>query len=63
LQTLLRATLPQYDLLSIQKALLNLLDILENSLEQFAGGQVKLTQTHLKIIKQIRERQRKMNLV
>ena len=61
LQTLLGATLPQYDLLSIQKALLNLLDILENSLEQFTGGQVKLTQTHLKIIKQIEERQRKMN--
>jgi predicted nucleotidyltransferase len=61
LQTLLGATLPQYDLLSIQKALLNLLDILENSLEQFAGGQVKMTLTHLKIIKQIRERQRKMN--
>jgi len=62
LQTLLGATLPQYDLLSIQKVLLNLLDILENSLEQFTGGQVTLTQAHLKIIKQIRERQRKMNL-
>src|SRR6266446_2038825 len=59
LQTLLGATLPQYDLLSIQKALLNSLDILENNLDQLAGRQVKLTQAHLKIIKQIRERQRK----
>lgn len=62
LQMLLSSTLPQYNLLSIQKALFNLLDILENNLEQFAGGQVQLVQTHLRIIQQIRERQRKMNL-
>jgi hypothetical protein len=60
LQTLLGSTLPQYNLLSTQKALLNLLDILENSLEQFTGGQAQLMQTHLKIIKQVRERQRSM---
>ena len=62
LQALLGSTLAQFDLLSIQKALLNLLDIMEHSLEQFTGGQVQLTQTHMTIIKQLRERQHHMNL-
>ncbi|HEX6484090.1 MAG TPA: nucleotidyltransferase domain-containing protein [Ktedonobacteraceae bacterium] len=55
LQALLGTTLPQFDLLSIQKALLNLLDILEHKLGQFIGRQVQLTQMHLNIIKQVRD--------
>jgi predicted nucleotidyltransferase len=61
LQALLGSTLPQFDQLSIQKALLNLLDILEHKLGQFVGRPVQLTQMHLKIIKQVRERQHNLN--
>jgi predicted nucleotidyltransferase len=61
LQALVGSTLPQFDQLSIQKALLNLLDILEHKLGQFVGRPVQLTQMHLKIIKQVRERQHNLN--
>ena len=62
LQALLGATLPQLDLQSIQKALLNLLDILEHSLELFTGRKILLTQVHQNIIKQVRARQHIMDL-
>lgn len=62
LQTLLGSTLPQYNLLSIQKVLLYLLDILEHSLGLFSDGKAQLLQTHMNIIKLVRERQHTMDL-
>jgi hypothetical protein len=62
LQALLGTTLPQFDLQSIQKALLNLLDILEHNLELFTDRKILLTQVHQNIIKQVRARQHIMDL-
>ncbi|HJT59491.1 MAG TPA: nucleotidyltransferase domain-containing protein [Ktedonobacteraceae bacterium] len=62
LQRLLGSATSQYDLGSIQKALLNLLDILEYNLGQFSGGQTQLTAAQWNIIQQVRERQRNRNL-
>lgn len=62
LQALLGSTLAQFDLLSIQKALFNLLDILEYNLQLFAGRKMLLTQAHRNIIKQVRARQHNVGM-
>lgn len=62
LHQLLGSAMPRYDPLSIQNALLSLLDILEHHLEQFSGGQTQLATAQWNIIHQVRERQRNLNL-
>jgi predicted nucleotidyltransferase len=55
-QARLGATLPQYDLSSLQQALERLLMILEEDLESLSNGQVALTRSHQAVIRQIRQR-------
>lgn len=57
LQDRLGAALPQYDLHSARRALLQLLDFLEQDLGQLTGGQVQLTEVQREILKQVRMRQ------
>ncbi|CAN5203308.1 hypothetical protein BH23CHL1_BH23CHL1_22210 [soil metagenome] len=53
-QARLGATLPQYDLYSIQTALMRFLDILEYDLEALTNGQVHLTALHHEVLHQVR---------
>jgi predicted nucleotidyltransferase len=57
LQARVGATLPHYSLLSAQRALHILLDLLENDLAVLTNGQASLSDVHRTIIVQIRERQ------
>jgi len=57
LQDRLGATLPRYSLRSAQRALLKLLDFLEQNLEQLTVGRVRLTEVQRTLLKQIREKQ------
>ena len=57
LQTRLDATLPQYQMVSAQKALSAFLDILEHDLDLFTDGQIQLTKAHREILKRVRMRQ------
>lgn len=55
-QARLGATLPQYELPSLQQALERLLILLEEDLEALSNGQVALTRSHQAVIRQIRQR-------
>lgn len=55
LQARLGATLPQYDLPSLQQALERLLMLLEDDLESLSNGQVALTHSHQTVIRHIRQ--------
>ena len=57
LQSRLGATLPQYDLISAQKSLAELLDILEADLGELSNGRIQLGENHRKVLGQIRTRQ------
>lgn len=62
IQFLLGTTLPQFDLSSVQRVLINFIDILEQDLGHFAGGQVQLTEAHLQVLNQIRMRQANLEM-
>ena len=57
LQARLGATLPQHSLASVQKALLQFLDILEHNLAEWTDGQIQLSDTHREVVQRVRARQ------
>lgn len=58
-QARLGATLPQFDLLSAQKALAQFLDLLENDLVRFTD--CPLSDTQRRVLQQVRSRQARLN--
>ncbi len=57
LQTRIGATLPQYQMVSAQEALIHFLNILEQDMDLITGGQTQLTGAHREIVKRVRMRQ------
>lgn len=61
LQAKLGETLPQYNMPSVQGALIQLIDILENDLEALASGHIQLTGAQGDVLEQVRERLRSLS--
>ncbi len=57
LQAALRAALPAYDLASLQSALAQLLDFLENDFKQLTNSRVRLTMAQRQVLQSVRRRQ------
>ena len=62
LQARLGATLPGYSLRSAQAALAALLDLVEQDLAAFTGGQIELSEAHRQVIARVRRRQAALHL-
>jgi predicted nucleotidyltransferase len=56
------ATLPRPDLLSLQRAFLVLLDLLEHDLDTLSGGRARLTEGQQGVLAQLRARQARLDL-
>jgi len=61
LQARLGATLPQFSLASVQKALVGFLSILEDHLPEWADGQLQLSDAQRELLQRLRARQDDLN--
>jgi predicted nucleotidyltransferase len=62
LQARLGRTLPEYDLRSLQRAFIALLDVLEHDLDAIGAGQAHLTEDQRGVLAQLRARQAALDL-
>jgi predicted nucleotidyltransferase len=61
-QALLGATVPAYDLQSVQAAFARLLDLIEHDLDRFTQSKVHLTDAHREVLQRVRQRQAELPL-